>query len=189
MTLYGEDDTEEEKAAFAEAQKKKTQQKLSLIEEEVKAFQTQQDSLHTRLPQLTDQSGQARIAVYGLDRPKSGAPIEDLLWYCTSLISRIPAASKAEMWQRNRTFTDLTDRSSGSVNDETLRKNLMDFIFRMESMISTADNTASGGMTGIQAIITSSRYERMDQTVRQVPLPTAPGLFEGIFNKITGKRG
>jgi hypothetical protein len=188
MALYGEDNTEEEKNALAEAQKKKNEEKLSLIGEEVKAFQNQQDALHGRLPQITDQSGQARLAVYGLDRPKAGAPIEDLLWYTTSLISRVPAASRNEMWERNRTFVDLTDRSSGSVNDETLRKNLMDFIFRIEAMIATSDTQASGGMTGIQAIITSARFDRVDQNVRNIPLPTAPGLFEGIFNKITGKR-
>ena len=189
MSLYGEDDTtEEEKTALVEAQKKKHEEKLSLVEEEIKAFQNQQDALHGRLPQITDQSGQARLAVYGLDRPKAGAPIEDLLWYCTALVSRIPAASRGEMWERNRTFVDLTDRSSGSVNDESLRKNIMDHIYRLESMISTADNTASGGMTGIQAIITSSRYDRVDQNIRNVPLPNAPGMFEGIFDKIRGRR-
>jgi hypothetical protein len=185
--MYGDEDPEE-KAALIEAQKRKSEQKLSLIEEEAKAIQSQHDSVYTRVPQLSDQSGQARIAIYGLDRPKSNAPIDDLLWYCTELIGRIPAASRNEMWERNRTFADLTDRSSGSVNDETLRKNVMDFVFRLESMIGTADNTANGGMTGIQAIITSSRFERVDQNIRNVPLPTAPGLFEGIFNKITGKR-
>jgi hypothetical protein len=184
---YGEEETtEENKQALLAAQQKRKEEKLSLVEEEVKAFQAQQDSLHTRLPQLSDQSGQVRIAIYGLERPKSGAPIEDLLWYCTGLISRIPAASKEEMWQRNRTFVDLTDRSSGSVNDETLRKNIMDYINRLESMIATADDKAMGGITGIQAITTSTRYERVDQNIRQVPLPTAPGLFEGIINKITG---
>jgi hypothetical protein len=62
----------------------------------------------------------------------------------------------------------------------------MDFVFSIEAMISTADAGATQGMTGIMAITTSTRYEKLDQNIRNLPLPNAPGLFEGIMKKIRG---
>jgi hypothetical protein len=162
--------------------------RVALLEQEIRSHQQRQDALSARIPPMGDQSGQVRLAIYGLDRPGVGASVEDLLWYCTSLMGRIPASSKEESWQRHRTFIDLTARASGSVNDSILRKNIMNFIFRLESMVSTADPQATQGLTGIQAITTSTRYERSDQNIRNVNLPNSPGLFDGIMKKITGGR-
>lgn len=183
--MFGETDTTD--TALLEAQEKEHQERIALIRREAQVLQRTNEEIHSKIPSLNDASAQVRMAIYGVERPTSHAPIEDLLWYCTELISRVPATSRGEAWERNRTFADLTARSSGSVNDEILRKNIMDFVFRLESMIATADPGASQGLTGIMAITTSTRYERVDQNIRNLPLPNAPGLFEGIIAKIRGK--
>lgn len=184
--MYGE--TEENDIALLEAQEKEHQERIALVRREAQILQRTNEEIHSKVPSINDASAQARMAVYGLDRPTRDAPIEDLLWYCTQLMGRVPATSRGEAWERNRTFADLTARASGSVNDEILRKNVMNFVFRLESMIATADpHAAQGGMTGIMAIITSVRNERVDQNIRNLPLPNAPGLFEGIMSRIRGK--
>jgi hypothetical protein len=170
-----------------EAQRKEHEQRLALMRREAQILQKTNEEIHSRVPSLNDAPAQVRMAIYGIERPKYDAPIDELLWYCTDLMGRVPATSRAEAWERNRTFCDLTARASGSVNDETLRKNIMDFVFRIEAMVSTADAGATQGMTGIMAITTSTRYEKLDQNIRNLPLPNAPGLFEGIVNKLRGR--
>lgn len=162
--------------------------RITLMEQEIRAHQQRQDALTSRLPSMGDQSGQVRLAIYGVQRPGPTATIEELLWYCVELMGRVPAASKEEAWQRCRTFIDLTARASGSVNDSILRKNIMNFTFRLESMVSTADPQATQGLTGIQAITTSTHYDRSDQNIRNVNIPNSPGLFDGVIKKITGGR-
>jgi hypothetical protein len=184
--MYGDTTTDE--AALEEAQRKEHEQRIAIVRREAQVLQKTNEEIHARMPSINDAPAQVRMAIYGLERPKYDAPINELLWYCTELIGRVPAASRGEAWERTRTFADLTARASGSVNDETLRKNIMDFIFKIESMVSTADAGATQGMTGIMAITTSTRYEKLDQNIRNLPMPNAPGLFDGIMNKITGRR-
>lgn len=172
---------------LADAQKQEHETRIALIRREAQILQKTNEEIHSKIPSINDAPAQVRMAIYGLERPSYHAPIEEMLWYCTDLISRVPATSRGEAWERNRTFADLTARASGSVNDEILRKNIMDFIFRLEAMVSTADPHATQGMTGIMAITTSTRYEKLDQNIRNLPIPNAPGLFEGIMNKIRGK--
>ena len=184
--MFGEEPTQDN-ADIIEAQRKEHETRLALMRREAQILQKTNEEIHSRVPSINDAPAQVRIAIYGIERPKYNAPVEELLWYCTELIGRVPATSRGEAWERNRTFADLTARASGSVNDETLRKNIMDFVFRIEAMISTADAGATQGMTGIMAITTSTRYEKLDQNIRNLPMPNAPGLFEGIMNKIRGK--
>lgn len=184
--MFGEEPKQD--GDIEEAQKKEHEQRIALIRREAQVLQKTNEELHSRAPSINDAPAQVRIAIYGLERPRYDAPIEELLWYCTELIGRVPATSRGEAWERNRTFADLTARASGSVNDETLRKNIMDFVFRIEAMISTADAGATQGMTGIMAITTSTRYEKLDQNIRNLPMPNAPGLFEGIMKKIRGSK-
>ena len=184
--MYGE--TTSDEASIEEIQRKEHEQRVALVRREAQVLQKTNEEIHARMPSINDAPAQVRMAIYGLERPRYNAPIDELLWYCTELIGRVPATSRGEAWERNRTFADLTARASGSVNDETLRKNIMDFIFRIESMVSTADAGATQGMTGIMAITTSTRYEKLDQNIRNLPMPNAPGLFEGIMNKISGRK-
>ena len=181
-------DTEDKDSALIEAQKKEHEQRIALIRKEAQILQRTNEEIHSKVPSLNDAPAQVRIAIYGLERPGSNAPIDELLWYCTQLMGRVPATSRGEAWERNRTFADLTARASGSVNDEILRKNLLDFVFRIQAMIATADNNATQGMTGIMAITTSTRYERLDQNIRNLPTPNTASLFDGIMNKIKGGR-
>jgi hypothetical protein len=183
--MFGDANTND--ANLIEEQRKEHEQRLALIRKEAQLLQRTNEEIHSKVPSINDAPAQVRFAIYGMERPRYDAPIDEMLWYCTELIGRVPATSRGEAWERNRTFADLTARGSGSVNDETLRKNIMDFIFRLESMISTADPHATQGMTGIMAITTSTRYEKLDQNIRNLPLPNAPGLFDGILNKIRGK--
>ena len=173
--------------ALVDAQKQEHEQRIALIRREAQILQKTNEEIHSKIPSINDAPAQVRMAIYGLEQPKYNAPIEEMLWYCADLIGRVPATSRGEAWERNRTFADLTARASGSVNDEILRKNVMDFIFRLKAMVSTADPHATQGMTGIMAITTSTRYEKLDQNIRNLPIPNAPGLFEGIMNKIRGK--
>lgn len=179
--MYGEQPKQE-------PQKEEKQNNVALLERELAEYTRRQDALRSRLPDMGDQAGQVRLAIFGIPRPGPNASLEELLWYCTELMGRIPAASPVEAWERHRTFRDLTARASGSVNDSILRKNIMNFIFRLESMISTADPKATQGLTGVQAITTSTRYERSDQNIRNVNLPNSPGLFDGIIKKLSGGR-
>lgn len=184
--MFGDEPVQDD-ADIIEAQRKEHDQRIALIRKEAQVLQKTNEELHSKVPSINDAPAQVRIAIYGIERPRYNAPIEELLWYCTELIGRIPATSRGEAWERNRTFADLTSRASGSVNDEILRKNIMDFVFRIQAMISTADAGATQGMTGIMAITTSTRYEKLDQNIRNLPLPNAPTLFEGFMNKIRGK--
>jgi len=185
--MFGEEPTPDN-YEIIEAQKKEHEQRLALMRREAQILQKTNEEIHARVPSINDAPAQVRIAIYGVERPRYDAPIDELLWYCTELIGRVPATSRAEAWERKRTFADLTARASGSVNDETLRKNIMNFVFALEAMISTADPQATQGMTGIMAITTSTRYEKLDQNIRNIPLPNAPGLFDGIISKITGRK-
>lgn len=178
----------EQETSIADEQRKEHEQRIAIIRREAQVLQKTNEEIHSRVPGINDAPAQVRMAIYGVERPRYDAPVQEMLWYCTEIMGRIPATSRGEAWERNRTFADLTARASGSVNDETLRKNIMDFIFRLESMISTADAGATQGMTGIMAITTSTRYEKVDQNIRNLPMPNAPGLFEGIMNKITGRK-
>jgi hypothetical protein len=184
--MFGEEPAQDN-TEIIEAQRKEHEQRLAIIRREAQILQKTNEEIHSKVPGINDAPAQVRMAIYGLERPKYDAPVDELLWYCTELIGRVPATSRGEAWERTRTFVDLTARASGSVNDETLRKNIMDFIFRIESMVSTADAGATQGMTGIMAITTSTRYEKLDQNIRNLPMPNAPGLFEGVLNKIRGR--
>lgn len=185
--MFGDTSAQQESAELENEQRKEHEQRLALIRREAQILQRTNEEIHAKVPSINDAPAQVRLAVYGIERPGYNAPIDALLWYCTELIGRVPATSRGEAWERARTFADLTARASGSVNDETLRKNIMDFVFRLESMISTADSHATQGMTGIMAITTSTRYEKVDQNIRNLPMPNAPGLFDGLMNKIRGR--
>lgn len=185
--MFGDTTTQQETAELEDEQRKEHEQRLALIRREAQILQRTNEEIHAKVPSINDAPAQVRLAVYGIERPAYNAPINQLLWYCTELIGRVPATSRGEAWERARTFADLTARASGSVNDEILRKNIMDFIFRLEGMISTADPHATQGMTGIMAITTSTRYEKVDQNIRNLPLPNAPGLFEGVLTRIRGR--
>jgi hypothetical protein len=104
-------DTDDKDAALIEDQRKEHEQRLALIRREAQALQRTNEEIHSKIPSINDAPAQVRLAIYGLERPRYDSPIDELLWYCTELVGRIPATSRGEAWERTRTFADLTARA------------------------------------------------------------------------------
>jgi hypothetical protein len=183
--MFGEEDTKTEAQ-----QQKEIDDRLALIRREARAIADTNEAIHAKVPAMTDSPAQVRIALYGNELPPEGSSPKAKFRFCQIVLSRIPSLSSGEAWEVRRTLADIRDLMSSEGQEDVVDERLDLMIARLQSYISTVDpKAASGGLTGIGALITSDRRETLNQTVRQLPLASnSPGLVEGFKNLISGRR-
>jgi len=188
MTRFGE--SEDPGNDDEDVQKKRElDQKLALIRQEAKAIADTNEAIHAKVPAMNDAPAQVRIAVYGLEVPGPLSSPQEKIRYCQTMVARIPSLSTDVRWELSRTLADIVDRASSQGREDMINERLDLFIFRLNSLVATADPKATQGLTGISALITNDRRETLNQTVRNLPLATnSPGLIEGFKNLIGGRR-
>ena len=180
--MYGDDDPKDPE--LLEAQREAEQ--LAVTKKEARAIANTNEAILAKVPGLSDTAAQVRTAVFGTDIPAMNASYDEWLRYCIIAVARTPARSKSEAWELKRTYLDLVGRRSSYGRED--KEHLIAFAFRIAADVSVSDNTISGGITGISALVTSDRRETLNQTIRQPPPQPAPGLIEGFKNLVSGRR-
>ena len=143
-----------------------------------------------RAGSLVDTAAQVRLAVYGVEPPDSRAGKSEWIRYIIIIMGRIPAISKDAAWERRRTFEDILDRASSQGSNEMVLNDLKSFAAQLSLDISTADpRAATGGLTGIGALITSDRRETLSQRVVQSTIgQNQPGLIDAFKSVFVGRK-